>query len=376
MKTLLIQIVALICDLVRSLWDLLAAIVGKVWNSRRWSSLSLLGKIVFTAFILTFVSVVITIAVVFYMDSHGRYKYYNSEHLSENVVYYYYRDEKLRVYNLKTGKYTTPKVDWIAGVPLRDSLTVFCYKGKRGFLNVNDGRIVIPAQYEKAWVFSEGLAAVYKDGKIGFINARNEVVLPFQYDYAYRKDRAIDYLFREGYCTMTNERGACGLIDTSGNWCIDPLYDCIWPPHGEGCRIVKDGNKYGLIDNDLRFRYPIEYDYISFAAEDVGILLSRNGRKWQVDFAGNVTRPFVVDYTGWIYIPGTYDEESESSKLSEYLEYKVESRVGVLRRDNGSIVIPAIYETINMLSETLFEAQLREEGDWILIDTNGNIVDN
>ena len=82
----------------------------------------------------------------------------------------------------KTGKYTTPRLDWVADAPERDTLTVFSRKGKRGFLNVNDGRIVIEAQYDKAWVFSEGLAAVVKDKKIGFVNARNEVVLPFRYD--------------------------------------------------------------------------------------------------------------------------------------------------------------------------------------------------
>ena len=85
---------------------------------------------------------------------------------------------------------------------------------------------------------------------------------------------------------------------------------------------------------------------------------------------------FVVDFTNWIYIPGSSDDEDSSSKLSDYIEYRVNAQVGVLRRDNGRIVIPAIYESINMLSETLFEAQLREGGNWILIDTDGNIVEN
>lgn len=32
-------------------------------------------------------------------------------------------------------------------------------------------------------MFSDGLAAVKKDGKIGFINKKNEIVIPFMYDY-------------------------------------------------------------------------------------------------------------------------------------------------------------------------------------------------
>ncbi len=384
MKQLLTQIVGLICDLVKSLWNLLIATVQKIWNAAKWRKLTVIGKILLIAFILACLFIAGLIGVEYYKDHYGRVNSWSRDYekrLSENVethdfnIYAQY-GYKTRVYNTKMGEYTTPRLDWVADAPERDSLTVFNYKGKRGFLNVNDGRIVIEAQYDKAWVFSEGLAAVVKDKKIGFVNARNELVIPFQYDYADRNGMAIDYLFRDGYCTMTDERGACGLIDKEGNWVVEPQYDCIWTPHGDGYRIVKDGDKYGLLNPELQFAYPVEYDYIEFAAENAGVLLSQNGRKWQVDFDGTVTRQFVVDYTNWIYVPETSDEEDGSSKLSDYIEYRVNAQVGVLRRDNGRIVIPAIYETINMLSETLFEAQLREGGDWILIDADGNIVEN
>lgn len=375
MKTQLTRIVDLICDLVVSLWNLMATAVRKTWNSCRWRTLSTLGKIMLTVFILAFIAITGLVCNEYYKDNYGKCCYYYNTQLSEYIVSHDFNDGKIRIYNTESGKYTTPKLDWIADVPSRDTLTVFSRKGKRGFLNINDGRIVIGEQYDKAWVFSEGLAAVVKDGKIGFVNARNETVLPFQYDYADRNGMAIDYLFRDGYCTMTDARGACGLIDKSGNWVVEPLYDCIWPPHCGGYRIVKDGDKYGLLNPELQFACPIEYDYIGFAADNAGIVLSQNGRKWQTDFDGNITRPFVVDYTNWIYIPGTGDEE-DGTRLSAYISYRVDGCVGVLRRDNGRIVIPAIYESVNMLSETLFEVQLREDGNWILIDADGNIVNN
>lgn len=374
MKTQLSKLTMSICDLAESLWSVLDAAVHGIWNSLHWRNISFLGKIILTAFILAVASLAAVICAELYEDNYGRYRW-DDEQLSDNIVIYHYKNEKARVRNTNTGKYTTPKLDWVAGAPVRDTLTVYSRKGKRGFLNIKDGRIVIEAQYDKAWVFSDGLAAVVKDGKIGFINAKNEIVIPFRYDYAYRNGWAIDYLFRNGYCSMTDAHGACGLIDRSGNWIIEPLYDCIWTPHGAGYRIVKDGDKYGLLNPELQFARPIEYDYIEFAEDDAGLLLSQNGRKWQTDFDGNVIRPFVVDYTDCIYIPGTGSEE-EAAKLSNYIEYRIDGRVGVLRRDNGRVVIPAIYESVNMLSETLFEVQLREDDNWILVDSNGNIVNN
>lgn len=375
MKTLLIRIIGLVCDLAESLLELFTDAVTALWNFVRRCRCSALGKIVLAFAVIAALGTAAVSARRWYKERHSRYYYYEKQ-LSKSVETHYFRDCMTRVYNIKTGRYTTPRLDWVSDTPDRDSLTVFCRKDRRGFLDVNDGTIVIEAQYDKAWVFSEGVAAVVKDSRIGFINARNEVVIPFRYYYSARNGRAIDYVFRDGYCTMTDERGACGVIDRDGNWVIEPQYDCIWTPHGDGYRVVKDGDKYGLLGPDLQFVYPVEYDCIDFSAGDAGVLLSLGGRKWQVDFDGTVTRPFVVDYTEWLYVPGSYNEEACSSRLSDYVLYSIESRVGVLRRDTGRIVIPAVYESINMLSETLFEVLLREGGNWILIDSDGNIVEN
>ena len=378
MKRELTRIVELLCDLAKSLWTLLTTavdkILNKIWRLVRADRHPIVGRLLLVLLWVVIVAVCARMGYDFWRDRHRRYYYYEKQ-LSREVETHYFRDDRTRVYNMTLGCYTTPRLEWVADAPERDTLTVFSRRGKRGFLNVNDGRIVIEARYDKAWVFSEGLAAVAQDNKIGFINARNEVVIPFVYNYSDRNGWEIDYVFRDGYCTMTDGRGACGLIDRTGRWVIEPQYDCIWTPHGGGYRIVKDGDKYGLLNPELQFAYPIEYDCIAFAADDAGVLLSQRGRKWQVDFEGRVTRPFVVDGTRWIYLPEEYDYGGEPM-LSDYVEYGIESTVGVLRRDNGKIVIPAIYEAVNMLSETLFEVQLREGGNWILIDSDGNMVEN
>lgn len=63
---------------------------------------------------------------------------------------------------------------------------------ERGTLTFEE---VIAPQYEDAQTFSENLAAVKKDGKWGYINDRNEVVIPFQYAYAwpFSEGRAVVY---------------------------------------------------------------------------------------------------------------------------------------------------------------------------------------
>ncbi|MCM1176220.1 MAG: WG repeat-containing protein [Clostridium sp.] len=373
MKTQLTQLAVSFCTFARLFWNIFATAIQRIWNS-------CVTKVLRFALILSFTGLSTVLLYEYYKATYGyEHHWYQdySKRLSDNIVTRKYNDGMTRVYNMNTCKYTTRKLDWVADAPVRDTLTVFSLNGKRGFLNVNDGRRVIEAQYDKAWVFSEGLAAVVKGTSIGFINSKNELVIPFGYYYSYRNGWTIDYIFRDSYCTMTDLRGACGLIDKEGNWVIEPRYDCIWAPNETGFRIVKDGDKYGLLNPELEFVLQIEYDCIGFAEDNAGIILSQNGRKWQTDFSGNITRQFIVDATDWIYIPDFHrDEEDESMVLSDYVRYWIDGKVGVLHRDEGRIVIPAIYESVNMLSGSLFEVQLRQEGSFILIDADGNIVEN
>ena len=80
-----------------------------------------------------------------------------------------------------TPKPTDPYADDIALTKeyewFQDSST-----GKYGYKH--NGRVVIPAKYDDALSFSEGLASVKINGKWGFIDKTDTMVIPAKYDYA------------------------------------------------------------------------------------------------------------------------------------------------------------------------------------------------
>ena len=309
--------------------------------------------------------------------------------VSENVeIRYLYNQDKTAIYNKAMDEYTIKDLQWASNDYKEDSLSVFCKNDKRGFYHIYTGEEVIRAHYNRAWIVSEGLAAVELDGKIGFVNEKDELVLPFEYDYANRNGRPVDYLFRDHYCIMTNERGACGLIDKKGEWVVKPLYDCIWPPHFHKYRIVKDGDMYGLLDNNLDFKYPVEYDYIQFSDSEEALYLTKDGYKQKVDFDGNVLESFVFDEAYPLRYPlkvayypiaddtGGMVVDTMEKVLSDYMQYSVDGKCGVFCKTTGEVIIPAIYFSIEMISETLFEASIELYGANILIDTHGRIVEH
>ena len=377
MKTLSKIFQALLGVVALSLTALIAG--GRLaWRSirNRWKMASKwVRRTIVASFFLIALAFAALVAYAIYDDAMGRW--FADESLSDDVVVYYFADDTYRVYNTSTEKYTTPRISWVVSAAENDSIGVYAIDDRRGFLNTKTGDVVIDAKandYEKAWVFSDGLAAVMKDGKVGFINVDNELVIPFQFDYSSNRWGDTGYLFHDGYCVMTNKDGKFGLIDISGNWVVEPEYDELWNAHKTGNRIVVNDGKHGVLDSFGNVVYPTEYFYIDIWED--GFVLTKDGRKWQEDYEGNIVNPFVIDGVNcYMKYPVSYSNENGVEyALSDYAEYFVNRNSGIMNRITGRPITPALFEDVNMISDKLFEVQDAETYDWYIIDIDGNIV--
>ena len=89
-----------------------------------------------------------------------------------------------------------------------DKTTKKIVGGSWGYMDCN-GNIIIEAQYEESKKFSEGLAAIKKDGKWGFINTEGEIVVPCKYD-------SVDFNFIEGRGGLI-KNNEIFVFDNTGN---------------------------------------------------------------------------------------------------------------------------------------------------------------
>ena len=146
--------------------------------------------------------------------------------LNDDLVAIKEDDGNITIKNTETGEVTAEKIkfDWTSSSPI-DSLGVFCSDGEGGYYNSYTGKIVVPAHFRRAWVFSEGLAAVQKNGMIGFINRKGEVAIPFRYPY--HGNPLSSFVFDNGHCIVADTTGKCGVINKKGEWVIQPKYDNI-----------------------------------------------------------------------------------------------------------------------------------------------------
>jgi hypothetical protein len=144
------------------------------------------------------------------------YKYYRKDHnptylhdFSNEYVspYVIYHSSCLTcLYNTTTGLRTATDIRWVCKSSDGDSLACFSTveEQKRGYFNRFTGEVVIPAQYQKAWIFSEGAACVYEKGMLHFIDHKGQPVINKEFPYTPCID---DYCFHNGLCLMSGDNG-------------------------------------------------------------------------------------------------------------------------------------------------------------------------
>ena len=151
-----------------------------------------------------------------------------------------------------------------------NDLAVVCINGKYGFINRTQ-ELVIPAIYDYANNFDNGFAYV----KIGefeyYIDTLGLQVIssPFYRINYFDKNCHSDAMFMEGIwdgLVCYEENGFVGLKGLYNQIITSPIYDCIYLAHQEVVKYiaVRKNRKQGIIDKDGNCIIPCEYDLISY----------------------------------------------------------------------------------------------------------------
>jgi hypothetical protein len=263
--------------------------------------------------------------------------------LNDDLIAIKEDDGNITIKNTETGEVTAEKIkfDWTAASP-NDSLGVFCSDGKRGYYNSYTGKIVVPAQYRRAWVFSEGLAAVQKNGQIGFINRRGEVAIPFRYPY--HGNPLSEFIFKDGHCVVADTTGKCGVINRQGEWIIQPKYDNI------------DAYDEYVIASSAGIRKQLTYDekvVNSFVVDDISVLTYNETERYE-NKDGDI-----------VYL----DREVKTGLFS----YRVGGRCGLMDANCRRLTDPLYYRII-AVDRNMYRALLLDGYSEVILNARGEVM--
>ena len=252
-------------------------------------------------------------------------------------------DGKVTIKNETTGRKTIKdiKLDWTQA-STRDSLAVFCSEDKRGYYNMYTGEIAIPAKYRRAWVFSEGLAAVQSNGMIGFINHKGETVIEF--NYPYHGNPLSSFVFDQGHCVVADSTGKCGVIDNEGEWLIQPVYDD-----------VSAFKEYAIV--------------------------SKAGVRLQVGYDGKVLNSFVLDSITSLTYDETQRYENRDGEIqfvnipvnTGLFKYRVGGRCGLMDHNCKRLTEP-LYANIKAVDRKMFRALLLDSYSEVILNEKGEVM--
>lgn len=208
---------------------------------------------------------------------------------------------------------------------------------KWGWINTS-GEVIIPAQFEKANQFSEGLALVQKDGKWGYINKKGEMVIPPKFEDAgdFFSDRAF---------VQEEENGLYGYINRKGKYVIAPQFRKA-KPFSNGLAIVEiDWQEPKCIDRTGKVMFDaISYDndFISLDIENFSSNLA--SFRYYRDKIGYIDREGkVVIKPNFRRITPFYGDIAFASK--EYLW-------GIINKKGQFIVPEKFYEVKTKITNT------------------------
>jgi serine/threonine-protein kinase len=165
------------------------------------------------------------------------------------------------------------------------------------------GKIIVPAgQYEDCQDFSEGLAAVCKGGKYGYIDKTGATVIPHQFDDAtgfsdglamvstnMKQIRASHSGPKNGNCRDETESLAEGgtFIDKTGKVVLTPEFDAV-DTFSDGLARVLKGDLYGYIDKTGKIVIEPKFRYAGKFHEGLAYFLTPDNRYGYIDRNGQV----------------------------------------------------------------------------------------
>lgn len=196
-----------------------------------------------------------------------------------------------------------------------------------GYIN-KEGKLIIPFEFDGILAgeggelldfndFSEGLAAVGKNDKFGFIDTKGNIVIELKYDWANS--------FSDGLATV-NVENLYGAIDKQGKVVIPFEYEVLGDFRNGFAKAARPSvdpenyeSKFGLVNKENSIVIPFMYEDMGNLSES--LLAVKKDDKWgYIDTANkamiplNLNYEMVSDFSDGLAAVFNYEENSENLK--------------------------------------------------------------
>lgn len=364
-----------LANLWKGVWQVLCWI-GRAFNPKYKS---IFGRVCWAIITLCIVAVTaIFFRAWYHMECEDDFRLSDKQRISNQLVFAKkdYSDKPGFIQNFITGEVIERGIDWIALPIDEDSLIVYSKKGKRGYMNRFNGKIAIPAKYNKAWVFSNGVAAVMQGDSVCFIDHSGKAVNDKKFAY---NPKNSGYVYHGDYCAIAIDNGNMGLIDKSGNWAVKPDYQWIVSETKNFWRARKGDNLSGLwyaINDKAEVITESGYPDISIT-DDAGVIATLpNHLQVSYGFDGVKSDNFIVrDIEELTYYLPDWDKNGDRKiGFSTLNLYRMPDGYEGLCTKDGDLVTEPLYWRVSAIDKDLYLCKFNDADAGFIVNSKGKIV--
>ena len=131
------------------------------------------------------------------------------------------------IYNPETGEILVDSITWLH-INRGDTIAILAKNHRRAYINLNTAELITPLQFDRAWEFACNRG----------IMSRNDSLFIFRRDGSQVNTSGLtagnqyEYLFYENRLALNVDYDHVGLLDTAGNWVLEPIYQKIETSYG------------------------------------------------------------------------------------------------------------------------------------------------
>ncbi len=238
--------------------------------------------------------------------------------------------------------------------------------GLYGFINANF-ELVIPCVYDDILGFSEGLSIVKNHEKYGVVNTKNEVIVPFDYDFAYPN------IYKGGdiFLVLSNQEEKHTIFDNKGNKIHEYPYTIQYKNMGMiNFNDPENGQKNTLKNLHTGKSIILEENFeVQEFCHSVALLVNQSEYPYKYKFIDtNCNTPFVLDFE--------VEEASDFSMGIAHIKATIQEgqdfRTHVFINPKGEIITKQSHSDMRYICDNVYA--FMDNNGWGLKDAKGNLL--
>jgi serine/threonine protein kinase len=248
--------------------------------------------------------------------------------------------------------------------------------------------VAIPAQFDEAYSFAEGLARIMVEDQYGYTNRVGDITIPVQFKEAYS--------FSDGLARVKINQ-SYGYINQTGDVVVPPQFTEAYS-FSEGLALVRIGTKYGYIGRQGNVVIPPQFDVAYSFSEGLATVRVNSKGYGFIDPKGHLVirpRPKAESFSGGFAAVSTVGKRfgyinkrdemiirplfHRAYPFSEGIALvEIDRKVGYINTQ-GEIIIPIDFQSVYPLDRELFFSDglakaWTDSKTCVFLNTQGHIV--